>query len=64
MAQANAYPPSPWAPGGARSLQNVAFDGTSVMQLLGDGTRFLGLWIDADGAASMRRCAAWRSGCR
>ena len=24
MAQANAYPPSPWAPGGARSLQNVA----------------------------------------
>ena len=23
MAQANAYPPSPWAPEGARSLQNV-----------------------------------------
>jgi 3-(3-hydroxy-phenyl)propionate hydroxylase len=49
MAQANAYPPSPWAPGGARSLQNLAFDGTSVMQLLGDGTRFLGLGVDADG---------------
>ena len=45
MAQANAYPPSPWAPGGARSVQNVAFDGTTLMRLLGDGTRFLGLWL-------------------
>jgi 3-(3-hydroxy-phenyl)propionate hydroxylase len=44
MAQANAYPPSRWAPGGARSLQNVAVDGTTVMRLLADGTRFLGLW--------------------
>jgi len=47
MAQANAYPPSAWAPGGARSVQNVAIDGTTVMQLLGDGTRFLGLWLGA-----------------
>jgi len=47
MAQANAYPPSPWAPDGARSLQNVACDGTTVMRLLGDGTRFLGLWLGA-----------------
>jgi|KBSSwiStaDraftv2_1062776.scaffolds.fasta_scaffold25844_4 3-(3-hydroxy-phenyl)propionate hydroxylase len=47
MAQANAYPPSPWAPDGARSLQNVALDGTTVMRLLGDGTRFLGLWLGA-----------------
>ena len=30
MAQANAYPPSPWAPDGARSLQNVAFDGSDA----------------------------------
>ena len=45
MAQANAYPPSPWAPQGAQSLQNVAFDGTTVMRLLADGTRFLGLWV-------------------
>jgi 3-(3-hydroxy-phenyl)propionate hydroxylase len=52
MAQANAYPPSPWAEAGAQSLQNVAFDGTSVMQLLGDGTRFLGLAVGAGSAAS------------
>src|SRR5450755_4136855 len=50
MAQANAYPPSRWAKAGAQSLQNVAFDGTSVMRLLADGTRFLGLWIGASGA--------------
>jgi 3-(3-hydroxy-phenyl)propionate hydroxylase len=50
MAQANAYPPSPWAPGGARSLQNVAEGGTTVMRLLGDGTRFLGLWFGASRA--------------
>ena len=48
MAQANAYPPSPWAPQGARSLQNVAFDGTTLMQCLREDTRFLGLAIGAD----------------
>jgi len=47
MAQANAYPPSPWAPDGARSVQNVAIDGTTLMHLLGHGTRFLGLWSGA-----------------
>jgi 3-(3-hydroxy-phenyl)propionate hydroxylase len=45
MAQANDYPPSRWAPAGARSLQNVALGTTTVMQLLADGTRFLGLWL-------------------
>jgi len=45
MAQANDYPPSRWAPAGARSLQNVAVDATTVMALLADGTRFAGLWI-------------------
>jgi 3-(3-hydroxy-phenyl)propionate hydroxylase len=50
MAQANVYPPSPWAKAGARSLQNVAFDGTSVMHLLGDGTCFLGLMVGAEGS--------------
>ncbi|MGZ8260874.1 MAG: FAD-dependent monooxygenase, partial [Caldimonas sp.] len=49
MAQANVYPPSPWTPDGARSLQNVALEGTTVMRLLGDGTRFLGLWLGANG---------------
>jgi 3-(3-hydroxy-phenyl)propionate hydroxylase len=51
MAQANDYPPSRWAPAGARSLQNVVLGTTTVMQLLADGTRFFGLWIggsDAD----------------
>ena len=52
MAQANAYPSSHWAPGGARSLQNVAFDSTSVMRELAEGTRFLGLWFGA-GAAEL-----------
>ena len=33
MAQANDYPPSPWAKDGARSVQNVAFDGTTLMRL-------------------------------
>ncbi|MEO5843426.1 MAG: FAD-dependent oxidoreductase [Caldimonas sp.] len=47
MAQANVYPPSPWASDGASSLQNIAAFGTTVMQLLGDGTRFLGLWFGA-----------------
>jgi 3-(3-hydroxy-phenyl)propionate hydroxylase len=45
MAQANDYPPSRWAPEGARSLQNVALGTTTLMQLLAGGTRFLGLWI-------------------
>jgi len=50
MAQANDYPPSPWAPEGARSLQNVALAGTTVMRLLADGTRFVGLWLGASDA--------------
>jgi len=50
MAQANAYPSSHCAPGGARSLQNVAFEGTSVMRELTEGTRFLGLWFGAGDA--------------
>jgi 3-(3-hydroxy-phenyl)propionate hydroxylase len=50
MAQANAYPPSPWAPEGARSLQNVALEGTTIIRLLGEGTRFLGLWFGASRA--------------
>jgi 3-(3-hydroxy-phenyl)propionate hydroxylase len=50
MAQANAYPPSAWAPAGARSLQNVVVGDTTVMRLLAEGTRFLGLWIGASDA--------------
>ncbi|MGZ5892956.1 MAG: FAD-dependent monooxygenase [Caldimonas sp.] len=54
MAQANAYPPSPWARQGARSVQNVAFDGTTLMRCLAGGTRFLGLAVGADAAALAR----------
>ncbi len=50
MAQANDYPPSAWAKDGARSVQNVAFDGTTLMRCLADGTRFLGLAIGVDAA--------------
>ena len=62
MALANAYPPSPWAPDGARSLQNVALGDTTVMRLLGEGTRFLGLWLGAshEEAASLEEQLAAR----
>ncbi|MGZ8259641.1 MAG: FAD-dependent monooxygenase [Caldimonas sp.] len=48
MAQANAYPPSAWAKAGAQNVQNVAFDGVTLMRCLAKGTRFLGLTVGAD----------------
>ncbi len=55
MAQANVYPPSPWAKDGARPVQNVAFDGTTLMHCFRPGeTRFLGLAIGADAATLVR----------
>ncbi|MEP7303001.1 MAG: FAD-dependent monooxygenase, partial [Caldimonas sp.] len=54
MAQANAYPPAPWARDGARSVQNVAFDGTTLMRCLRGETRFLGLAVGADAATLAR----------
>ena len=51
MAQANVYPPSPWAKDGARPVQNVALDGATLMHcFLAGETRFLGLSIGADAA--------------
>jgi len=50
MAQANVYPPSPWAKDGGRPVQNVAFDGTTLMHCLAGATRFLGLAVGADAA--------------
>ncbi|HZV93179.1 MAG TPA: FAD-dependent monooxygenase [Caldimonas sp.] len=47
MAQANDYSPSPWSGAGARSVQNIAFDDTTLMRCLGGGTRFLGFVVDA-----------------
>jgi 3-(3-hydroxy-phenyl)propionate hydroxylase len=52
MAQANPYPPSPWAPSGSRSVQSARFDGTTLMRALADGSRLLGLWVGA-GAADL-----------
>jgi 3-(3-hydroxy-phenyl)propionate hydroxylase len=51
MAQANDYPPSPWAGKGARSVQNVAFDGTTLMRCQSQGTRFLCIAVGVDAAA-------------
>jgi 3-(3-hydroxy-phenyl)propionate hydroxylase len=62
MAQANDYPPSPWAKDGARSVQNVAFDGTTLMRCLSAGTRLLGVAVGAEPGAIDRlreRCARW-----
>ena len=51
----------------AASVQNIAFDGTSVMRLLRDGTRFVGLWFsprrDADGATRERSARDGRWSC-
>jgi 3-(3-hydroxy-phenyl)propionate hydroxylase len=58
MAVANAYPPSPWSEAGARSVQNVAFDGTTVARALGEGgTRFLGLVVARDAAPALAALA-------
>jgi 3-(3-hydroxy-phenyl)propionate hydroxylase len=61
MAQANDYAPSRWAWDGARSVQNVAFDGTTVMQCLRDGTRFLVVAVGVEDAAALARLNALAS---
>ncbi len=57
MAQANVYPPCACAPEGAKSLQNVPVDGSTLMTWLGDGNGFLGLLIGGD-AGSIAACDA------
>ncbi len=55
MAQANVYPPSPWAPNGARPVQNVVERGMTLMHCFRPGeTRFLGLAVGADAATLVR----------
>ncbi|HEY2257310.1 MAG TPA: FAD-dependent oxidoreductase [Variovorax sp.] len=61
MSVANDYPAAPQLPEGGRSVQNLALrwaDGrpTSLMQLLADGTRCLGLWF-APTSAELRAAA-------
>lgn len=50
MSVANAYPPSRWLPQGARTVQNVAFDGTSVMALLQGNSHGVALFFGAPAA--------------
>ena len=57
MSVANDYPPSPWLPAGARTVQNVRLtdengQASSVMQLLQDGTHFLALCFEPDAATA------------
>ena len=58
MSVANAYPPSSWLPQGVVSVQNVAFDGSSVIRTLRDGTRFVAFGFGATDAAVVRAAAA------
>lgn len=45
MSVANSYPASRWLPDGGTSVQNVAFNGTTVMRALRDVSRGLGFWF-------------------
>ena len=67
MAQANAYPPSPWAPAARARCRTSRFDGTTVMRLLGDGTRFSACGSapsrDAGRGARRRARARWPLAC-
>ena len=56
MSVANAYPPAPCAPDGARNVQNLAIhraDGsaTTLAALLAESTTFVALWPDATSAS-------------
>ena len=59
MAVANDYPPSALCPTGARSVQNIAFDGTALVRVLaeGGGTRLLGLVVARDPAGALAALA-------
>jgi 3-(3-hydroxy-phenyl)propionate hydroxylase len=69
MSVANAYPPAPHLPEGARSVQNLPLrwaDGhtTTLMQLLAEGSDCLGIWfaptraqVEALGALPLRLLA-------
>ena len=59
MSVANDYPASPWLPQGARSVQNLALldaqgQSQSLMDLLRQGTRFVGLWFSPPGEEAQR----------
>jgi len=63
MSVANDYPPAPHLPEGSRTVQNVALRaadgaGTTLMQLLGPGTRGLALWRAPGAGAAQAMSAA------
>lgn len=67
MSVANDYPPSAWLPQGSRTVQNLTLHDAqgqprALMDLLRQGTRFVGLWFSPqpDQAQRARRAlAAW-----
>ncbi|MEZ5652447.1 MAG: FAD-dependent oxidoreductase [Burkholderiaceae bacterium] len=50
MARANDYPDSCWLPAGGRSVPNIRFGQTTLMQALGRSNRYLALWFGAPDA--------------
>ena len=61
MSVANDYPPSPWLPQGSRTVQNLtlqdaAGQSQSLMDLLRQGTRFVGLWFAPPPDEALRAC--------
>ena len=61
MSVANDYPPSPWLPQGSRTVQNLTLQDAqgqsqSLMDLLRQGTRFVGLWFSPPPDEAQRAC--------
>ena len=61
MSVANNYPVSPWLPQGSRTVQNLPLHDAqgqvhSLMDLLREGTRFLGLWFSPPPDEAQRAC--------
>ncbi len=61
MSVANDYPASPWLPQGSRTVQNLTLQDAqgqsqSLMDLLRQGTRFVGLWFSPPPDEAQRAC--------
>jgi 3-(3-hydroxy-phenyl)propionate hydroxylase len=61
MSVANDYPTSPWLPQGSRTVQNLTLQDAqgqsqSLMDLLRQGTRFVGLWFAPPPDEAQRAC--------
>jgi 3-(3-hydroxy-phenyl)propionate hydroxylase len=61
MSAANDYPASPWLPQGSRTVQNLTLQDAqgqsqSLMDLLRQGTRFVGLWFSPPPDEAQHAC--------